>query len=286
MAPEYQQIESLVADAISKIFASVSSKIESDEANNLKGTLDTVVSSLMAIVTMRDQQYLAEAEKNKNPGLEISSLKVELKNCKRYALSSQIDMIKGNVMIRTSKTAKDVAEYICNVVGKSGAPKPASSAFLVQQINTDNLTKTKSPKRASKNDKSTAQINLFKAFLGSKMKHDFFKGLAASTATRSSSKDDFQVSHDIPAFLSKQKSNLERAAFSLRKEHTDKELKTKVSLKGLNLALFVKHKGSPDWISIDSDKVSHLRATPVERKEGESSPPKEVSDILKSLDRF
>ena len=286
MAPEYQQIESLVADAISKIYASVSSKIESDEANNLKATLDAVVSNLMAIATTKDQQYQAEAEKCKNLGLEISSLKMELKNCKRYALSSQIEMTKGNVMIRTSKAAKDVAEYICNVVAKSGAPKPASSAFLVQQINTDNNTKTKSPKKATRNDKTTGSSNLFKAFLGSKLKNDFFKGLAATTATRSSSKEDFQVSHDIPAFLSKQKSNLERAAFSLRKEHRDKEIKTKISLKGLNLALFVKLRGSPDWMSIDNDKVSHLRGSPVEPKEGETSPPKVVSDILKALDTF
>ena len=118
------------------------------------------------------------------------------------------------------------------------------------------------------------------------LKKDFFKGLASNTSTRSTSKDDFQVSHDIPSFLYKQRNLLEKAAYSLRKENKDKDLKTKVSLKGFNLALFVKTKGNPDWVNIENDKVSQLRTTKLEAKEGDPTPPGDVNSLIQSLEKF
>ena len=286
MATDYQQIEILFANSLSDIFATVCDDIDSDKLKTVRSLIDKTVSSLCSIAADRDRQLAEALEKNKELDTKVGSLTREVNTYKRYALSTQVDMIKGNIMIRTSKSAKDAADYICSIVGKSGAPKPANTSFFIQQISTDTSARDKSPKKSGKGDKSAQQAYLYKAFLGGKMKNDFFKGLASNTSTRSTSKDDFQVSHDIPSFLYKQRNLLEKAAYSLRKENKDKDLKTKVSLKGFNLALFVKTKGNPDWVNIENDKVSQLRTTKLEAKEGDPTPPGDVNSLIQSLEKF
>ena len=286
MAPDYQQIETMYANSLSDIFATVCDDIDSDKLKAVKSLMDKTVSSLCSMAADRDRQLFEALEKNKELDTKVGSLIREVNTYKRYALSTQVDMIKGNIMIRTSKSAKDAADYICSIVGKSGAPKPANTSFFIQQISTDTSARDKSPKKSGKGDKSAPQAYLYKAFLGGKMKNEFYKGLAVNTSTRASSKDDFQVSHEIPVFLHKQRNMLERAAYCLRKENKEKDLKTKVSLKGFNLVLYVKTKGNPDWINIENDKASQLRATKVDAKDGESAPPTDVGSIIKSIQKF
>ena len=56
----------------------------------------------------------------------------------------------------------------------------------------------------------------------------------------------------------------EKAAFSLRKEHKDKEVRTKVVLKGFNLVLFLKSKEITDWVNIENNKAAQFRSTKLE----------------------
>ena len=286
MIPDYEQIEIITANAISDVFALVCKGIDSDRQDQAKALLDRTVSNLCKIAADRDKQLLEAMEKNKDLEDKVGAMRIELNTYKKQALSTQVEMIKGNILVRTTKSVKDATDYICSTVAKSGAPKPPNTSFFIQQISTDTPNKDKSPKKGAKGDKAAPQINLYKAFLGGKMKNEFYKGLAVNTSTRASSKDDFQVSHEIPVFLHKQRNMLERAAYCLRKENKEKDLKTKVSLKGFNLVLYVKTKGNPDWINIENDKASQLRATKVDAKDGESAPPTDVGSIIKSIQKF
>ena len=96
----------------------------------------------------------------------------KLNTYKRYALTTQIDMVKGNVMIRTAKSPKDVSEYICSTVAKSRAQKPSPASFFIQQMSTEAQNRDKTPKKASMGDKVLTQTNLYKVHLGGKLKHD------------------------------------------------------------------------------------------------------------------
>ena len=90
----------------------------------------------------------------------------------------------------------------------------------------------------------------------------------------------------MPQFLYKQRNQLERAAFSIRKENKDMGVKTKVTLKGFNLVLFVKTKEIKEWVNIENEKVSQLRTSKIEAKEGDPTPAGDVDSLLTSLEKF
>ena len=63
-------------------------------------------------------------------------------------------------------------------------------------------------------------------------------------------------------------------------------IRTKVTLKGFNLALFVKTKDVADWVNIESEKVAQLRSSKIEAKEGDLTPPGDVDSLIMSLEKF
>ena len=286
MAPESEHtaLETLMSETVKQLFALIKDDLDEKKSKLAETLIDGTVQSLTKIASDKEQQLIESRVKNKVLEDKVSSLEKEVSSYKRYALSTQIEMIKGNVMIRTTKGPKDVADFVCKMVEKSGATKPSGNSFFIQQISTDIPNKDKSPTKPAKGDKAVP--NLYKVHLGGKMKNELFKGLATITNTRSSSKDDFQVSHDVPPFLYKQRNLLEKAAYSLRKENKEIGVRTKVTLKGFNLVLFVRTKEATDWVSIENEKVSQLRATKLEAKEGDLTPPGDVASLLKSLEKF
>ena len=286
MAPEHRPLENIMSEIIKNLFSLIKDNLDEDKTKIAESLMNSAVTQLTKIASDKEQQLIEVLEKNDKLEAKVSSLEKDVSSYKRYALSTQVEMIKGNVMIRTTKGPKDVADFVCSMVAKSGAPKPSTTSFFIQQINTDTPNKDKSPKKPAKGDKAVPQPNLYKVHLGGKMKNELFKGLATITNTRSSSKDDFQVSHDVPPFLYKQRNLLEKAAYSLRKENKEMGVRTKVTLKGHNLVLFVKTKDVTDWVNIENEKVSQLRATKLEAKEGDSTLPGDVDSLLESLERF
>ena len=288
MAPEIQctPIEKLMAQTIVDLWDLVRGDFDSEKSEKATKMVEEAVAALTRIGAEKEKELIDAQVKNKALCDKVSSLEHQLNTYKRYALTTQIDMIKGNVMIRTTKSPKDVSEYICSTVAKSGAQKPSPASFFIQQMSTEAQNRDKTPKKGSKGDKTLTQTNLYKVHLGGKLKHDLFKGLATAGGTRSSSSQDFQVSHDVPQFLYKQRNLLEKAAFSLRRDHKDKDVRTKVTLKGFNLVLFVKTKDFPEWVNIENDKVAQLRSSKIEAKEGDLTPPGDVDSLIMSLEKF
>ena len=63
-------------------------------------------------------------------------------------------------------------------------------------------------------------------------------------------------------------------------------MRTKVTLKGFNLVLFVKTKAISEWVNIENDKVAQLRTSMLEAKEGDLTPVGDVNSLLGSLEKF
>ena len=294
--------EQLLLDGFSAVISTLAGE-DSDIRNKLSLALQPMQAILTQMIDQRTKELDDAREVNRQlsnkvsdaedrvclADQKISKLHDKLSQQQRYICSTQIDMVRGNVMIRTTKSPKDVSDFISTTIAKSGAPKPSPYSFYIQQIRTEQTDKdNKSPKKGKKDkDKSSGEVNLFKVHLGGKLKNDLFKGLSAASPTRASASQDFLVSHDVPIYLYKQRNLLEKAAYSLRKEHKDKAVKTKVVLKGRNMALFTKTKDAPDWTKIDrdSDKNSVFSTTKVEYKDGEDNLGN-VGELLSSLEIF
>ena len=75
---------------------------------------------------------------------------------------------------------------------------------------------------------------------------------------------------------------LEKAAFSIRKNH--KDVKTKISLKDFNLVLSVKCAKDQDWVSVE--KLPQMKSTKVEYRESETNTFTDVWSLIKSLEEF
>ena len=266
--------ESIMVYVVKELFKIVS-EIDSEKGKAAEAVVNPAIEKLNMMAMEKEK----EATEARMLAIKVNSLEDEVAYLKRCALSSQVELIKGNVMVRSSKTQNDVSDYICKTIAKSGASKPPSTSFFIQQIGSDTSKKDKSPKKVA--NKVVPPTYLYKVHLGGKLKNDLLKGLSVASTTRSSTSQDFQVSHDVPKFLYKQRDALEKAAFSLRKE--DKEVRTKVVLKGFNLVLFLKSKEITDWVNIENDKAAQFRSTKLEMKEGDSTPQEDVDSLIKSL---
>ena len=275
--------ESIMVHVVAELFKIVS-EIDSEKGKAAEAVVNPAIEKLNMMAMEKEKEATEARNEASKLAIKVSSLEDEVASLKRCALSSQVELIKGNVMVRSSKTQNDVSDYICKTIAKSGASKPPSTSFFIQQIGSDTSKKDKSPKKVA--NKVVPPTYLYKVHLGGKLKNDLFKGLSVASTTRSSTSQDFQVSHDVPKFLYKQRDALEKAAFSLRREHKDKEVRTKVVLKGFNLVLFLKSKEITDWVNIENDKAALFRSTKLEMKEGDSTPQGDVDSLIKSLARF
>ena len=283
-----QPIGQIMSSIVTGLFEMISEDMGSEKNKKARDMVETAVKQLSNLAAEKEQLLVEAREKNEVLETKVNTLEKDLESAKRYALSTQIEMIKGNVMIRTAKNTKEVAEHVCTLIGRGGGPKPSPTSFYTQQISTDS-PKDKTPKKLAKGEKPAPQQNLYKIHLGGKMKNELFKGLAAptNTSTRSGKEgSEFQVSHDVPPFLYKQRNLLEKAAFSIRKENKDLGVRTKVTLKGFNLVLFVKTKAISEWVNIENDKVAQLRTSMLEAKEGDLTPVGDVNSLLGSLEKF
>ena len=282
MAPETESvsIESTLMNVI-KSLCEVVCDIDKEKGKHLQAAVQNAFDTLSKAAIDKQNELIGSQKRNGELEEKVDSLEQEVSSLKRYVFSTQVEMVRGNVIIRTSKTAKDVSDYVCSTVAKSGATKPSTASFFIQQISAETPSKDK-----DKSPKKQVLTNMYKVHLGGKIKNDFFKGLATVATTRSSSAQDYQVSHDVPKYLYKQRGLLEKAAFSLRKEHKDKDIRTKVTLKGFNLVLFIRTKDITDWVNIENEKVSHLRSAQLEAKEGDSTPQGDVDSLIKSLEKF
>ena len=243
-------------------------------------------------------------------------------NFKSLAVTSQLESVKGNVMVSTDKSMAEVSEFIIDTIAKSGAPRPSPAALYIQQMNSDSKktpeslispsasqkkdnpkspkvkntkTKTKAGKAAAtasvaaatsapteETSKANTLGNLFKVHLGPRLKNLLFKGLAASVSAKSATSPEFSVSHDVPRYLSGQMKLLEKAAYSIRKSH--KGTRTKINLKDRNLHLCVKSASDQDWIP--AVQVPNMMNTKVEYRANETSTYQDVGELINSLERY
>jgi outer membrane murein-binding lipoprotein Lpp len=291
---------------------------DSDVARVFTALMEGTVKTLEAAELRYEEKVKQVQDENQDLKQKVDSLENKVKNFKDHAITAQLEHVRGNVMVRTDKTAADVSDFIIETIAKSGAPKPSPSSFFIQQMNSD-TPKTpknppestqkkdtaKSPKKnktgkqtkadkaaasaavaasvsADKTDKTNPQTNLFKVNLGGRLKNLLFKGLAASVSTRAASSPVFTVSHDVPRYLSGHMRMLEKAAFSIRKNH--KDVKTKISLKDFNLVLSVKCAKDQDWVSVE--KLPQMKSTKVEYRESETNTFTDVWSLIKSLEEF
>merc|ERR1712240_442929 len=95
-------------------------------------------------------------DENQDLKQKVDSLENKVKNLKDHAITAQLEHVRGNVMVRTDKTAADVSDFIIETIAKSGAPKPPQSSFFILQMNSDTPKTPKNPPESTQK-KDTAK---------------------------------------------------------------------------------------------------------------------------------
>ena len=149
MTHDDQPIALIMSGIVSDLYEMISDGMSSEKSKKAKEMVETAINKLASAAAQKEQLLTEAREKNEMLETKVNSLQEDLKSTKRYALSTQIEMIKGNVMIRTAKNIKEVGEHVCSLIGKAGVPKPSPSSFFIQQISTDS-PKDKTPKKLAK----------------------------------------------------------------------------------------------------------------------------------------
>ena len=298
----------------------------SEEDNQIAKVVKTLLGGALQMIDSAAEQYQEEIksfkEENEELKNKVDALNDQVSNFKSLAVTSQLESVKGNVMVSTDKSMAEVSEFIIDTIAKSGAPRPSPAALYIQQMNSDSKktpeslvspsasqkkdnpkspkvkntkTKTKAGKAAAtasvaaataapaeETSKANTFGNLFKVHLGPRLKNLLFKGLAASVSAKSATSPEFSVSHDVPRYLSGQMKLLEKAAYSIRKSH--KGTRTKINLKDRNLHLCVKSASDQDWIP--AVQVPNMMNTKVEYRANETSTYQDVGELINSLERY
>ena len=298
----------------------------SEEDNQIAKVVKTLLGGALQMIDSAAEEYQEEIrsfkEENEELKNKVDVLNDQVANFKSLAVTSQLESVKGNVMVSTDKSMAEVSEFIIDTIAKSGAPRPSPAALYIQQMNSDSKktpeslispsasqkkdnpkspkvkntkTKTKAGKAAAtasvaaatsapteETSKANTLGNLFKVHLGPRLKNLLFKGLAASVSAKSATSPEFSVSHDVPRYLSGQMKLLEKAAYSIRKSH--KGTRTKINLKDRNLHLCVKSASDQDWIP--AVQVPNMMNTKVEYRANETSTYQDVGELINSLERY
>ena len=298
----------------------------SEEDNQIAKVVKTLLGGALQMIDSAAEEYQEEIrsfkEENEELKNKVDVLNDQVANFKSLAVTSQLESVKGNVMVSTDKSMAEVSEFIIDTIAKSGAPRPSPAALYIQQMNSDSKktpeslispsasqkkdnpkspkvkntkTKTKAGKAAAtasvaaatsapteETSKANTLGNLFKVHLGPRLKNLLFKGLAASVSAKSATSPEFSVSHDVPRYLSGQMKLLEKAAYSIRKSH--KGTRTKINLKDRNLHLCVKSASDQDWIP--AAQVPNMMNTKVEYRANETSTYQDVGELINSLERY
>ena len=298
----------------------------SEEDNQIAKVVKTLLGGALQMIDSAAEEYQEEIrsfkEENEELKNKVDVLNDQVTNFKSLAVTSQLESVKGNVMVSTDKSMAEVSEFIIDTIAKSGAPRPSPAALYIQQMNSDSKktpeslispsasqkkdnpkspkvkntkTKTKAGKAAAiasvaaatsapteETSKANTLGNLFKVHLGPRLKNLLFKGLAASVSAKSATSPEFSVSHDVPRYLSGQMKLLEKAAYSIRKSH--KGTRTKINLKDRNLHLCVKSASDQDWIP--AVQVPNMMNTKVEYRANETSTYQDVGELINSLERY
>ena len=298
----------------------------SEEDNQIAKVVKTLLGGALQMIDSAAEEYQEEIrsfkEENEELKNKVDVLNDQVTNFKSLAVTSQLESVKGNVMVSTDKSMAEVSEFIIDTIAKSGAPRPSPAALYIQQMNSDSKktpeslispsasqkkdnpkspkvkntkTQTKAGKAAAtasvaaatsapteETSKANTLGNLFKVHLGPRLKNLLFKGLAASVSAKSATSPEFSVSHDVPRYLSGQMKLLEKAAYSIRKSH--KGTRTKINLKDRNLHLCVKSASDQDWIP--AVQVPNMMNTKVEYRANETSTYQDVGELINSLERY
>ena len=298
----------------------------SEEDNQIAKVVKTLLGGALQMIDSAAEEYQEEIrsfkEENEELKNKVDVLNDQVTNFKSLAVTSQLESVKGNVMVSTDKSMAEVSEFIIDTIAKSGAPRPSPAALYIQQMNSDSKktpeslvspsasqkkdnpkspkvkntkTKTKAGKAAAtasvaaatsapteETSKANTLGNLFKVHLGPRLKNLLFKGLAASVSAKSATSPEFSVSHDVPRYLSGQMKLLEKAAYSIRKSH--KGTRTKINLKDRNLHLCVKTASDQDWIP--ATQVPNMMNTKVEYRANETSTYQDVGELINSLEKY
>ena len=298
----------------------------SEEDNQIAKVVKTLLGGALQMIDSAAEEYQEEIrsfkEENEELKNKVDVLNDQVTNFKSLAVTSQLESVKGNVMVSTDKSMAEVSEFIIDTIAKSGAPRPSPAALYIQQMNSDSKktpeslispsasqkkdnpkspkvkntkTKTKAGKAAAtasvaaataapaeETSKANTFGNLFKVHLGPRLKNLLFKGLAASVSAKSATSPEFSVSHDVPRYLSGQMKLLEKAAYSIRKSH--KGTRTKINLKDRNLHLCVKSASDQDWIP--AVQVPNMMNTKVEYRANETSTYQDVGELINSLEKY
>ena len=273
-----------VSTTVKQLFHSIDSdcSLRLDEANShikdLQDKLSRVDNELETNCRNHDELRYKHDEKLDLLTQKVDQLTNKVTQLEHHHRSSEIDRVKNNIVVKTRKSSSEIGDYLADMIKKGCGEKPSMHLLSIHQIiqKKSLVTPAGRPKRGK-----PAESLLYKVSLSSKMKSDLFKGLALPSSRNNS---DFQVSHDTPRFLVKQKQAYEKIGFSLRSSFKG-EVKTRISLKSHNLCLMIKA-GDADWINLTSDK-KYLEA-PLVLRESDNVPKgvKTIDDLRKTIQKF
>ena len=118
---------------------------DSDVARVFTALMEGTVKTLEAAELRYEEKVKQVQDENQDLKQKVDSLENKVKNFKDHAITAQLEHVRGNVMVRTDKTAADVSDFIIETIAKSGAPKPSPSSFSIQQMNSDTPKTPKHP---------------------------------------------------------------------------------------------------------------------------------------------
>ena len=307
-------------ELLSHIFDIVKLAIPADSVDKAQGLFDRALGSIdEASEAFNQQQQQIKMLLEKSPSevsqaqlKEIGELKTtvdqfsnRLNKTKRDGHNSQIACTKDNILVRTTRDAKAVNEHIKTLVmrGSSGSVKPPDFAIHLISSSAD-ATRTTNPNKFQRvigrdGGRAAPTSLLFKVYMGPYYKDLLFKGLASKEPSRetransNSEKSDFNISHDTPLFLRKNRIVLEQCAYSLRKSLKERyDIRTKVVLKDQNLRLFYNCKEDRNWVSaVSSTATGELHQSVQDTmylaaKEGDHYGAFTVPDVISKLTTY
>ena len=224
----------------------------SEEDNQIAKVVKTLLGGALQMIDSAAEEYQEEIrsfkEENEELKNKVDVLNDQVTNFKSLAVTSQLESVKGNVMVSTDKSMAEVSEFIIDTIAKSGAPRPSPAALYIQQMNSDSKKTPESlisPSVSQKKDNATSP----------KAKNTKTKtktGKAAATASAAVATASAAVATAAPI----EETSKANSLGNLFKVHLGPRLKN-LLFKGLAASVSAKSATSPEF-SVSHDVPRYL----------------------------
>ena len=211
-----------------------------DKIESMRPDLSELVDDYTQRMAKVEEEVRLQKELTNKLIQRIGFLEKKVKQSVTAERRRDYNQVRNNLLVRTKRSIPDVRKFLANAIECGGGPKVTQTTIPVVDL----------PPPPG----STREVKLFRVCLSDGQKASVFKGLAKAAPGEESS---FRVDHEVPYYLIQTKRQLERIAFSLRKNFkTTHQVKTKIVFSSFKLRLRVRDKDNHNWINIDDAKAA------------------------------